>query len=75
MKFSDFERNGTVKIKPIELNFWQRGPHVIYLIEFDGKDVEKRFRFNFYYRDGFALHGVFRDENHFEQFTKDVEKI
>lgn len=75
MKFDDFKLDGTVKIKPIELNFWQRGPHVIYLIEFAGKDGEGRFRFNFFYRDGFARHEIFRDEKHFEQFTKDVEKL
>ena len=75
MKFDDLELDGTVKIKPIELNFWQRGPHVIHLISFNGKDSEGRFRFDFFYRSGLALHGIFSDEKEFEKFTKDVEKL
>ena len=75
MKFDDFELDGTVKIKPIELNFLQAGPHVIHLISFAGQDVAGRFLIDFYYRDGFAKRGIFRDQKHFEQFTKDVEKL
>lgn len=78
MKFSDFPLNTEVKIKPIELFFGPLGEMKLVEIKsivFSGKDCFGKLRFNFYYRSGFAKHSIFDNENQFELFIQDVEKI
>lgn len=72
MKFSDFELDGTVKIKPTILGFWGAGQCQqleIKSIYFVGKDFRGNLLFDFYYAPGQARRACFVNEKQFNFFT------